>query len=691
MHNKFKVSGLALCLSALLWGCNDGSGFVSTQSETLVAEQPAGESTIRNMVGDSNSEISALGVDSPAGEVIAKLIDGDVNSKFLTFTPEATIVFKATKAYVLQGYTLVSANDEPMRDPKSWVLSGSKDGENWVEIDNQSDQDFAERAQKNSYELNGDGEAYQYYQFEMRHHGTDTWGADILQLAELELLVTAEEPIVGFDSSLTKAQVGEFVIFWDRSLVSPTSWEWTFEDGEPATSSEKNPLVKFKSLGSKTVTLTATNDKGSTTLVKQGSVKIWDPNNPWAGFPQPTVSFSKTLPEHTGQKALEQVMPDLEAVIHDISEEIAKLLFNDITEINVFNSIEFITGEYDFPAAKAGSDEDMILMFDLNHLANIAAQGDEALRDEVIGVLWHELTHGYNNSPNSGSYQEGDEYHTYLESLANYIRIQAGYLEGHRQNIRWVDDWNEDAYNQTSFFLEWVTNTNRNTDFVRLFNKAAGELETWSFDAAFKSILGDAHGIEVVFAEYQEYLKSIGLTPPYPTPVAGYTNFAVAEGVVITSNATDIGIWEEGSDKLVDNNIKNKFNAVIEEPWWISQYAPSLSPVNEVTNVVVTIETAQSQVLNKYSLTTGNDNEQRDPTSWTVEGSTDGQAWTVLDSNSYPASPQRLTTFHFDVADNDTAYQFYRFTFENSQQGEDIGGDNGRLVQIGELALLTAE
>jgi hypothetical protein len=330
----------------------------------------------------------------------------------------------------------------------------------------------------------------------------------------------------------------------------------------------------------------------------------------------------------------------------------------------------------------------MILLMDVGHLANKAAEGDESLRNEVLGMLWHELTHGYNNSPNSGQYVVGDEYHSYLEGLADYMRIKAGFNEHKRGGIKWAADWNVDAYNQTSFFLEWVANSHRNTDFIYLFNKAAGELEEWSFDTAFKSIFGDDRGVAVLWDEYQ---NALNLEPPFPTPVAGYRNFAIDEGVQLTLNATPVEIpaWGifEGADKLIDNNIQIKFNALIEATgWWPADIA-----VEEVENVVVTFELPEATILHKYSLTTGNDNPQRDPTKWTVLGSNDNTTWTELDMDQYPDSPERLVTFHYDIDNADTAYKYYQFVLENTQEGDGIGGGNGRLIQIGELALLTAE
>ncbi|MGB1199935.1 MAG: basic secretory protein-like protein [Cognaticolwellia aestuarii] len=682
LNNKRNAATLlALAISSALFGCNDGSGFTSTQADTdqTVVTDVVGAK--RNMVSDTGSQIEAPAADSPGAEGVENLIDGDINTKFLTFTSTGQVIFTASKPYVLTGYKLGSANDAPERDPSIWTLEGSNDKENWTEIDSQSGQSFEKRFLMREFEVAESEVEYQYFRFNF----TNTSG-DIFQLAEMELFVKADVPLTDFTVSATAVAPGEYVIFKDTSLANPTSWQWTFEGGEPATSTERSPLVHYHELGPKTVTLVAANDKGESELVKEYFIRVWDENNPWDGFTQPDINFVKNNPDHPGQALLEQVLPDLEEQIQSISLQIAKKLYNNVTEVKVFNSVQFETGLYDFPAAKAGTDEHMVLLFDLQHIANVAQQGDDALRNEVLGVLWHELTHGYNMVPDSGVYQAGNELHSYLEGLANYIRVDAGYLD---LQPGWIESWNQDAYNQTSLFFKWVADTHRNTDFIRLFNASADSIEGWSFDKAFKSIFGEERGIEQVFGEYQTYLKSLGLAP-FPEPVSGYRNIAVEDGVVVTTNATHIGVWGEGPDKINDNNINNKFNGVIEEPWWLPEYLPDLMPINDVADIEITFELPMAKTVSKYSLTTGNDNEPRDPTSWTFSGSLDGSSWVNLDSASYPASPARLTTFHYDVSNNVTAYRFYKLTLSNNRV-EGVGGDDGRLIQIGEIALLEQE
>lgn len=68
---------------------------------------------------------------------------------------------------------------------------------------------------------------------------------------------------------------GVDVVFHDNSSRSfPTSWSWTFQDGDPATSTERNPQVSFSSPGWKTVSLTVANDHGSDTKTNEYTILV---------------------------------------------------------------------------------------------------------------------------------------------------------------------------------------------------------------------------------------------------------------------------------------------------------------------------------------------------------------------------------------------------------------------------------
>lgn len=59
-----------------------------------------------------------------------------------------------------------------------------------------------------------------------------------------------------FSASNTTICNGTSVQFTDLSVGSPTSWNWTFEGGTPATSTQQNPLVTYATAGDYNVSLT---------------------------------------------------------------------------------------------------------------------------------------------------------------------------------------------------------------------------------------------------------------------------------------------------------------------------------------------------------------------------------------------------------------------------------------------------
>ncbi|MDT8393238.1 MAG: GEVED domain-containing protein [Bacteroidales bacterium] len=72
-------------------------------------------------------------------------------------------------------------------------------------------------------------------------------------------------PVADFSGTPTSVTVGNSVQFTDLSLNDPTSWNWSFTGGTPASSTDQNPLVTYDLVGNYQVSLTVTNDQGSDT------------------------------------------------------------------------------------------------------------------------------------------------------------------------------------------------------------------------------------------------------------------------------------------------------------------------------------------------------------------------------------------------------------------------------------------
>ncbi|HEY9113148.1 MAG TPA: PKD domain-containing protein [Bacteroidales bacterium] len=82
-------------------------------------------------------------------------------------------------------------------------------------------------------------------------------------------------PEADFEVNEPLIPTGESVDFTDLTTGIPTSWEWTFEGGTPATSNEQNPEgIVYDEEGTYTVTLTATNELGENTVVKEDYITV---------------------------------------------------------------------------------------------------------------------------------------------------------------------------------------------------------------------------------------------------------------------------------------------------------------------------------------------------------------------------------------------------------------------------------
>ncbi len=76
-------------------------------------------------------------------------------------------------------------------------------------------------------------------------------------------------PNAKFILSKDTIKINECVDFTDKSTNTPISWKWTFQGGNPATSSQQNPSnICFTKAGIYTITLISSNSAGADTITK---------------------------------------------------------------------------------------------------------------------------------------------------------------------------------------------------------------------------------------------------------------------------------------------------------------------------------------------------------------------------------------------------------------------------------------
>ncbi len=96
---------------------------------------------------------------------------------------------------------------------------------------------------------------------------------------------SANVPDVDFLVNHTEVLTGQTVDFTDLSTSNPTQWQWTFEGGAPASSSERNPQnIRYNATGTYKVSLTVWNAQGESTKVKNNFIEVSDDVLPSANF-----------------------------------------------------------------------------------------------------------------------------------------------------------------------------------------------------------------------------------------------------------------------------------------------------------------------------------------------------------------------------------------------------------------------
>ncbi|WP_219470983.1 GH92 family glycosyl hydrolase [Nonomuraea rhizosphaerae] len=92
----------------------------------------------------------------------------------------------------------------------------------------------------------------------------------------------------------------------------------------------------------------------------------------------------------------------------------------------------------------------------------------------------------------------------------------------------------------------------------------------------------------------------------------------------------------------------------------------------------VSVKLSKPIAVARYAMASANDAAERDPRDWALEGSSDGEAWTAVDTRAGEVFDARLKTREFDVA-SPQSFLYYRLNVTK------IG--SGSIVQLAELQL----
>ncbi|WP_051960113.1 DUF1735 domain-containing protein [Sphingobacterium sp. ML3W] len=139
-----------------------------------------------DVTGEAILTVNKDNNDGPSsGEGSLKFVDDDVSTKFLmgSFAGDLQCQLTFPRDVKIGSYTITSGNDAIERDPKSWDLQASVDGENWVTIDSRSEESFPTRILTRRFNIQKVG-IYKYYRLDI----TENVGSDLFQCSEWRMI-----------------------------------------------------------------------------------------------------------------------------------------------------------------------------------------------------------------------------------------------------------------------------------------------------------------------------------------------------------------------------------------------------------------------------------------------------------------------------------------------------------------------
>jgi PKD repeat protein len=97
-------------------------------------------------------------------------------------------------------------------------------------------------------------------------YGRGLWASDLYSIEAA--------PVADFEADETNISIGQTVNFTDLTAFSPFTWNWEFEGGSPAVSSDINPSVSYNEAGSFDVKLIVSNGTGRDTIIREDYIVV---------------------------------------------------------------------------------------------------------------------------------------------------------------------------------------------------------------------------------------------------------------------------------------------------------------------------------------------------------------------------------------------------------------------------------
>ncbi|KAF7337702.1 Plant basic secretory protein [Mycena sanguinolenta] len=202
------------------------------------------------------------------------------------------------------------------------------------------------------------------------------------------------------------------------------------------------------------------------------------PPTPPTEWPFPKFNIRVEDLEHRGAVLFFEHIQPLDALRKAVLASFEWLYATPANAPTNVKLIQLVLRPMDGVAYTFGSASEKEIHFSLDHIANSASRA----RDEIMGVLVHEVVHCYQYNAN-GTAPGG-----LVEGVADFVRLHAGLAPPHWRRAPAPKDKWDAGYQTTAYFLDWIeerrgkgairalNDTMRDTDYdEKIFVILAGE------------------------------------------------------------------------------------------------------------------------------------------------------------------------------------------------------------------------
>jgi hypothetical protein len=197
----------------------------------------------------------------------------------------------------------------------------------------------------------------------------------------------------------------------------------------------------------------------------------------------------------SGGRVFTDVVQDVPAWFRAIARDVCSRLYKTPAEARTVVSVEFFLRNCGGVAGKWG-DREIGIEVCTPHLRNVNNAG-QSVKDEVSGIMEHEVTHGYQHDDKPDSNPDIG----IIEGVADAVRLSAGLISP--GELRAGGSWNS-GYKTTAFFLVWLDT--QYADFFYRFNLSfRPDGKAWS-SAEFQRITGKP--VANLWADFQRAIQN---------------------------------------------------------------------------------------------------------------------------------------------------------------------------------------